>query len=457
MSRLHLLVPLAAAALLLGCPDNPEPGAVPDTVSQDLTVPIDGMEADDIAEEPNDTPAEPDDTPQPADVPEPVDTPLDIADEGPPPNDVPVVEPGCVVFDGACDAAIPENPWWYWDGEGCVKNDTCMCEGCPGTFVSLAACEQTCLTPDCPAYITALADCAYGLTSEATAGACPETVCRDSPCQTDADCPLADAAEVGGSCVQGNCTYCWQDSQCGADQLCRGGRCVESPKGCGTAPVCDAVGCKLTTPSEVACPVCVCDSTFSPQCKNDMDCQVLSIFPYKACVYGHCAQCRNNADCASGPCLAPGVCFDMKPHPEAIYGTWLVGWFGGLDHFGFMRFEPDGTLRRGQYTPTGTFMDDFPPFPCAPPDGIHPAALGTWEPEITASGFLVVKLRLNISCDAGQGWTARYGFTLSEDGQSAALLDIDSMNSLNAVRVSGDKCADDFTWCEPPTGADFGF
>lgn len=58
------------------------------------------------------------------------------------------IGPGCAVFDGACDMAMPEAPWWYFDGQECHMVDTCVCEGCPGTFATLEAC-QACLPPSC--------------------------------------------------------------------------------------------------------------------------------------------------------------------------------------------------------------------------------------------------------------------------------------------------------------------
>ena len=58
------------------------------------------------------------------------------------------IGPGCAVFDGACDLAMPEAPWWYFDGAACYMEDTCVCENCPGTFATLEACEA-CLPPAC--------------------------------------------------------------------------------------------------------------------------------------------------------------------------------------------------------------------------------------------------------------------------------------------------------------------
>ena len=50
----------------------------------------------------------------------------------------------CQVWDGSCDDAIPESPWWYFDGTGCYQEDSCVCGGCQGTFPTLAACDAAC-------------------------------------------------------------------------------------------------------------------------------------------------------------------------------------------------------------------------------------------------------------------------------------------------------------------------
>jgi hypothetical protein len=52
----------------------------------------------------------------------------------------------CAVWDGACDDAMPEQPWWAFDGHECVEIDTCVCPACPGTFSTEEACKTTCST-----------------------------------------------------------------------------------------------------------------------------------------------------------------------------------------------------------------------------------------------------------------------------------------------------------------------
>jgi hypothetical protein len=180
---------------------------------------------------------------------------------------------------------------------------------------------------------------------------------------------------------------------------------------------------------------------------------VLSLFPFKHCVYGRCAECRNDSECTYGNCLPPGICYEMTPNIDYLYGTWLVGWAGGMDHFSYFRFEPDGTLRRGSYQQAGAWSDDVPPMPCWP-DGVVPSPLiGTWEPEITQSGFLVVRIRLNISCDSGEGWTTRFViYPTGNDGISATFDSVDSDLEYMAWKVPTETCEPDFSTCDLPQG-----
>ena len=362
----------------------------------------------------------------------------------------------CDIFDGGCDDAIPEQPWYYFDGVGCFEEDSCMCEGCPGTFSSLQQCQDQCLDgKECPTYIGALADCPYRWISDdlGDGNLCPVPGCMDATCETDADCPWADDANWGGSCVLGNCVYCWNDSQCNGGELCRAGRCVPPPAQCPPAPQCSDPGCHLVTPSEAPCPVCVCDTMFDKQCAEDGYCMQFSSVKYGACVYGRCAECRNDDQCGWGHCLPPGICYDMTPAAHTLYGTWLIGWAGGLDHFSYFRFEPDGTLRRGAYGWEGAWADDIPPMPCWP-EGIDPEMplLGTWEPEITQSGFLVVDLTLNIYCDNGPGWTRRYAVNLTDDWGDAQFTDVDGDMDFIAFKKPTDTCTPDFSTCQVPEG-----
>jgi len=360
--------------------------------------------------------------------------------------------PECQIFYGGCDAAIPENPWWYFDGADCLMEDSCSCEGCPGTYSTKEQCEELCIAEDDCLYIAALMEAPYGYIGETYADLmCPAAYPMDQPCETDADCPIG-ALLYGGACVLGNCVYCWEDTQCEDDRICRSGRCVEKTTPCQAAPFCANTGCHLVTPSEKPCPVCVCESVFDKECSEDEYCMLFSSHPYSRCVYGRCADCRNDADCGEwGHCLAPGLCYEMTPPQHLLYGTWLIGWAGGMDHFSYFRFEPDGTLRRGHYLGMGPWSDDIPNLPCWPSVGAptYPL-LGTWEPEITASGFLVVRMSLNIECDYGAGWAARFVVNLAEDGMHADFLDVDSDLQYMAAKVPTDACLPGMATCKSP-------
>lgn len=308
--------------------------------------------------------------------------------------------------------------------------------------------------PDCDAFITALAECPYQLVTEIQPEACPRAVCMAAPCRTDADCPLAGASDNGGSCVMGNCVYCWQDTDCPPGHACRGGRCVDvAANPCGNAPPCQAPRCGLVSISEQPCPVCVCDSIFDVACQRDLDCQVISSHPYRRCVYGRCADCKDDSECGYGPCLPPGVCFDMQPHPEALYGAWLIGWWGGMDHFSYFRFEPDGTFRRGFYGDGGVWADDIPGPPCWPGEPWPAPQVGTWEPVESESGLLIVRLSLNVACDDGAGWSERYAVGLPADTPFVSFQHLDGESHYEGWQVPMSACGPDFTECQVP--ADF--
>jgi len=308
------------------------------------------------------------------------------------------------------------------------------------------------LPTECERFISALADCPYQYVTEIRPGACPRAVCMNSPCTEDDDCPLAGSSDNGDLCVLGNCVYCWEDAGCGEGFACRGGRCVDvETNPCGNNPPCSGPRCSMVSVSERPCPVCVCDSIFQIPCEEDMDCLVISSHPYRRCVYGRCADCKDDTDCSYGNCLPPGMCFDMQPHPEALYGAWLIGWIGALEHFSYFRFEPDGTLRRGMYTVAGAWADDIPALPCWPDDLWPRPLVGTWEPEVTASGFLVVRMSLNLPCDDGAGWSTRYNISLQNDGSSASFQHVDGDQHYQGWRVPVDSCTPDFTTCSEPT------
>ncbi len=305
---------------------------------------------------------------------------------------------------------------------------------------------------DCPVYVAALADCPYQLfISTADPDACTQFRCLAQRCTSDADCPLGGALETGSICAAGNCVFCSNDSQCAADRVCRAGWCVTPETDyCPSPGSCSQSRCSLVDPSEVPCPLCTCDSMFSHQCTADTDCLVISHYPYRRCLYGRCGDCLSDDDCQWGQCLPPGLCNLMEPNPEVLYGTWLLGIAAGMDHFSYFRFEPDGTLRRGRYEMSGTWSDDIPTLPCWPEEAITSPLLGSWEPEITNSGFLFIRMSLNISCDSGEGWSARFRVELSDDDSQAWFRGVDGDYDLQAIRMPSDLCSDDFSVCELP-------
>lgn len=312
-------------------------------------------------------------------------------------------------------------------------------------------CEDSCLSGEACTFITALAQTHYGLVASSEESLkCPSMVERELPCSTDEDCPVG-GLFYGGACVLGNCVFCWEDTQCGEGEVCRGGRCVNKNVSCFPPPPCTSFGCKLVAPSEMPCPVCVCKSPFNIQCSKDEYCYVFSFHPFRACVYGRCVECRNDKDCSgmfSGRCLPPGLCYETDPLVELIFGTWLIGWSGGLNHFSYFRFEPDGTLRRGRYKPENAFEDDIPLLQC--PNGpLNYPLLGTWEPLITESSSLIVHVSLNIPCDNGDGWQARLMVVPTGDHR-AKFKDLDKEISYTGMKVPPDSCSPDFSQCKNP-------
>lgn len=306
------------------------------------------------------------------------------------------------------------------------------------------------ISPDCPGLLGAPAGCSVQW-YRASGEACPEALCLDEACGDDSDCPLPATGEAGGYCVLGSCALCWDDDGCVGDQVCRLGRCVPPPAECPAEPDCTDPGCSLVDGSESLCPVCVCDSTARLACAVDNDCRAISSHRYQGCVYGRCADCRQDDDCDHGRCLPPGICADMAPHPETLYGIWLIGWHGGLDHFSYFRFEPDGTLRRGAYVGEVAWSDDIPQLPCGGEWPLPGGLVGTWEPEITESAFLVVRLTLNVGCDTGDGWRERFRVTLSEDDdRQATFQSVDRDSYYQGYRIPADRCVADMSTCEPP-------
>ncbi|RJO65748.1 MAG: hypothetical protein C4523_15520 [Myxococcales bacterium] len=311
-------------------------------------------------------------------------------------------------------------------------------------------------TAECPAYMSSLAQCPFryfdGMIGYPS---CPDLMlCMDEPCQTDTDCFLMNSANLGGFCVAGNCVYCWEDSQCPELTVCRGGRCVHRGSNpCPAPPACDEPGCALVEVSETSCTVCVCDTIFDDMCDNDEHCRPMAHHYFQRCVYGRCAECRNGDDCENGQeCLPPGLCYSMTEHPSALYGSWLIGWWGALNHYSYFRFEPDGTLRRGTYNSDGEWMDDIFLDSCSFAQELPIPLLGTWEPEVTQSGLFIVKVAFQTWCSGSSASRERFQVKASLGGGSISLVSIDHPGSmgLEGWRVDPRACSPDFAECEIP-------
>ena len=288
----------------------------------------------------------------------------------------------------------------------------------------------------------------------------PESApCLPEPCASDNDCTQINTIGAGNKCVMGNCVFCVNDDECQSPEVCRTGMCVRKSEACPGTPECAAAGCTPMEISETSCPVCVCMTEYFNSCATDDDCLLISHHPFHFCVNGRCADCRNDGDCTDtgSNCLQPGICYTMAPHPSAIYGSWLIGYYGGgFNHFSYFRFEPDGTLRRGIYQEEGPagWADDIFLFDCPAAGGESPGPLvGTWEPEITESGFLVIRIDLKAACNPEGEGLSRWLITPDETGEMITLKSVENPDSVEFFGIHlkpGTSCNSAFTQCIPP-------
>ncbi len=350
----------------------------------------------------------------------------------------------CSEAGGSCFSETCPQGWEiprYGDTFTCENGGTC--------------CVQNPGANECPQYRASLAQCPFQYFHGSLDWPdCPELlICMDDPCRTDADCHLMDSAQLGGYCVTGNCVYCWQDSQCPDEMVCRGGRCLKKANDCPAPSDCTGGSCRLVEISEQVCPVCVCDTVFDDSCERDEQCQPLSHHYFQHCVNGRCAECRHDGECAEGlQCLPPGLCYSMTEHPSSLYGSWLIGWWGALNHYSYFRFEPDGTLRRGSYMSNDLWMDSIVLDNCSYGAELPSPLLGTWEPEVTQSGFLIIRTRFQQWCTQGMDMPKRWKVVLNPGGDFISLVSIDHPGSmdLEGWRVDPQVCTPDFAECDPP-------
>lgn len=364
----------------------------------------------------------------------------------------------------------------------CVDPGTCSCDdgsdppagvyvpGCqPGLVRAVQGGGYVCASPlscepdetfGCPRWVGALAEGPFRYARPAGSDLCWTGERMTDACESNDGCPPSSGAEVGGYCVQGSCVLCRHDGQCGADEVCRTGRCVPgAPLGCPSAPACTAPGCFLVTPSEVPCPVCVCGSVTPGSCATDEDCAAMAAGPFGSCVYGRCAECVSDADCPAGRCEPPGVCVEADAALHTLYGTWLAG--TGHD-VAYLRFEPGGALRRGVISPRSeTWVDEFPGrsgLPCGgaswPP---YAALVGYWEPEpLAGTSAADLRLALNLPCDEEWGWTTSLVWPAGD--RFCAALGIaggrPGQDVIHAFKVPADRCAADLSTCAAPDETD---
>ncbi len=313
-------------------------------------------------------------------------------------------------------------------------------------------------------YKSGLAECAFQYVDAAPSEPpVPDGApCLPAPCTADSDCMAINTIGAGQMCVMGNCVYCAQDTDCVSPAVCRAGRCVE--KGwtdCPAAPDC-GTSCVPIEMSETSCTVCVCNTEYFNNCATDNDCQVISHHPFQNCVSGRCADCRTDADCGHPAlkCVQPGICIGMEPHPSVLYGAWLIGWFGGFNHFSYFRFEPDGTLRRAAYDPAGQagWADDIFLTSCAFAPGTAPEPfVGTWEPQVTESGFLVINVDFQAICNPDDPVLSRWMITMNETGAAFTMRSVENPDlEYSGIRVpAGEYCNSEFTTCVRPDGLMF--
>ncbi len=330
--------------------------------------------------------------------------------------------------------------------------------GHEGNYTITASCD--CGEP--LEYRSQLAECAFQFVdSTVSTPAGPDSApCLPRPCASDIDCTAINTVGAGQICAAGNCVYCAQDTDCTESMVCRGGRCVEKGwTACPQIPDCAAAGCVSLEMSETSCPVCVCTTEFFNNCAVDEDCQPISHHQFLRCVNGRCAECRVDTDCGNPglQCLPPGMCMSMLTHPSAIYGSWIIGWYGAFNHFSYFRFEPDGTLRRATYDTTGEagWADDIFLGQCPGlSEGVLPEQfVGTWEPVMTESGFLVISVDFQAICNPVAPELRRWLVTMDESGDGFTMNSVENPEGVQLTGVRVDPaifCNGEFTSCIPP-------
>ncbi|MFT4703196.1 MAG: hypothetical protein ACI81R_000885 [Bradymonadia bacterium] len=276
---------------------------------------------------------------------------------------------GCFFVDDdrglPCDTVVTEcwdvcdtycDPWGCWDECFTECEDTCVSYSQPPIVVVVD--DRECVTDrDCPNTHECRSDLCIALPETGRAALCEPCVghsdCEDSgalclefgggaegycgsACGEDRDCPSGFECLAAGSarqCVptsrecsdRSPVAECDRDNDCGGDEICEAGECVEAPtdecstdRDCPEPEVCVAGSCaSLGTCAEDAdcgagevCEDGLCAAELS--CSRDRDCT-----EGQACVEGECVdpevECATDRDCSEsevcidGDCITPAV------------------------------------------------------------------------------------------------------------------------------------------------------
>ncbi len=228
------------------------------------------------------------------------------------------------------DAACAGHP----DGAQCVAG---RCEACDPDTDDFPGCEAAELCCRSGADIVCL---------EGALDAC--TGCRGGACDRDAAdgctdrvCTCGEASACSGGtpfCVGGACLQCRGDDDCGPDQLCCGGFCIDTDledsclacgQGCDTtnADNCTGRACRCGGGRPCAAPTPVCDPAASGscvECARNVHCQGLAERP--VCDVGAriCVPCLDDQQCdGARPECVDRACVECDPAPaegdEAAY------------------------------------------------------------------------------------------------------------------------------------------
>ena len=239
---------------------------------------------------------------------------------------------GCSSDEYYCDA----NGCFYCDSVGCRAVQAPTRATCRGDYECPA--NRSCTTLGCTATCLTDGDCDQGWVcrgaSGTTRGYCVaprEATPTPNPgaCRMNTDC------QGGATCIDGVCARptcdsstttcaCTTDAQCGAGNVCAGGRCQSATttcrfnSQCGAGRVCVNQQCRPacadgSCPAGQACQAGVCVERAAGQCTRDAECAAT-----QRCVNATClTRCTSSVSCGAGNyCTDQGVCaVDTRRQP----------------------------------------------------------------------------------------------------------------------------------------------